>query len=625
MFIVLALIASAAAAVVDASFFIKDKSVKERVRVIVRDVLSVTLVSLAVQKYILKYEHFLDTTGYTNADYVKFFIAALITAAIMVMLYAFVTLKLNVPPKKESKRKKGALALEIFAVVLVFLGCAAYFGTIWGLDAFGNVTGDQLLINLTSPTEGTEASVYTDGFEGPVFTTLLITVIFAIIIFSRVNIGFTKNGETKRIFTVFYKRLICLGLAICCIIGGVNYGVTQYKLEKVWNAYVVKSDMIDSNYADPETANITFPEKKRNLIHIYLESIEVSFLSKELGGYMDENLMPHLTKLAEQGTVFSDTDNKFGGPQIGTGTQWSIASMVNQSSGLPMKAPGMRNAYGTEGHFLPGAYTIGELLEKQGYEQTVMFGASAQFGGLGYYYKTHGNWKVMDYDYVRDNGMLPSKDYKVWWGYEDDKLYEFAKDELTRMYKTGKPFNLTMENADTHRPGGYITPGKETPFESQYANAIWNSDRDVYKFIKWITEQPFYENTTIVLIGDHLSMDTEFFEFYGFTDDYQRRQFNLILNPDPSVASVSDSATKNRLWANWDMFPTIVASIGGRIEGDRLGIGTNLFSGTKTVYEEYGVDKVNKELEKKSVLYNDEILEGEGLKGGRSRTNFVKK
>lgn len=55
------------------------------------------------------------------------------------------------------------------------------------------------------------------------------------------------------------------------------------------------SILYEKNYADPRSIKSTFPEKKRNLIHIYLESMESSFLSKELVGYIDENFMPKLT------------------------------------------------------------------------------------------------------------------------------------------------------------------------------------------------------------------------------------------------------------------------------------------------------------------------------------------
>ena len=101
-------------------------------------------------------------------------------------------------------------------------------------------------------------------------------------------------------------------------------------------------------------------------------------------------------------------------------------------------------------------------------------------------------------------------------------------------------------------------------------------------------------------------MDTDFFK--DFDSDYLRTQYNLILNPAPNVADVDGKNLINRQYANFDMFPTILAGMGVEIKGDRLGIGTNLFSGKKTVFEEYGQDFVNKELEKGSELYNREIL-----------------
>ena len=48
--------------------------------------------------------------------------------------------------------------------------------------------------------------------------------------------------------------------------------------------------------------------------------------------------------------------------------------------------------------------------------------------------------------------------------------------------------------------------------------------------------------------------------------------------------------------------------MGVEIKGNRLGIGTNLFSDEPTVYEEYGFDFVNNELEKKSDFMNNNIL-----------------
>lgn len=324
---------------------------------------------------------------------------------------------------------------------------------------------------------------------------------------------------------------------------------------------------------------------------------------------MDKNLMPELTELAYEGYVFSDNDTKFGGPLQPGGTQWSIASMVNQATGMPMKTPDKPNSYGTKDNFLPGAYTLYDLLKEEGYEQTVMFGASANFGGLRYFFETHGDVKIMDYRYALDNGLIPP-DYKVWWGYEDDKLYEFAKDEITRLYETGKPFNFTMETADTHRPHGYLSPKAPKPYDDQYANVIAYSTSEAVKFVRWIQQQPFYDNTTIVIIGDHLSMDTDFFK--DFDEDYFRTQFNLVLNPAVDETQLDKKVLNNRQFANYDMYPTILRSLGVEIKGDRLGVGTDLFSGEETVIEEYGFEKANTELKKKSEFYNEKIL-GENL------------
>ena len=57
------------------------------------------------------------------------------------------------------------------------------------------------------------------------------------------------------------------------------------------------------------------------------------------------------------------------------------------------------------------------------------------------------------------------------------------------------------------------------------------------------------------------------------------------------------------------MLPTTLSSIGAKIEGERLGFGTNLFSGEKTLTEKYGYEKLNRELEKSSRFYDNTFVE----------------
>lgn len=605
MFILTGTIAAAIISAIEIFAFCRNRSAGKCIHTVIRNIFVINLISIGLLKYVFKYQHFLITDAYGTASFVKFFFLALIVGAVLLFISAFINRYFTFE-SETPKKKAGARFIKVFSVILFTLGALFYFGTVWGKGSYGDVSADQLLINLISPAGGAEDNVYIEGIEGPVFNIMLATSVFCLFVFSNFKIKYSLKQKTAIIFNDLVHRIISLVLALAVFVGGAVYGYQEFNLKQLYYAYFTDSDFIEINYADPRETKITFPEQKRNIIHIYLESMENSYLSKDLGGYMEMNLMPELTELSYEGVTFSDTSNRFGGPLTATGTQWSVASMVNMTTGLPMKVPAEPNAYGTADSFLPGAYTFGEILRDAGYEQTVMIGSDANFGGLTYFFTNHGEYKIMDYRYAIKNGLIP-EDYKVWWGFEDDKLYEFAKEEITRLYETGKPFNFTMETADTHRPGGYLSENAPTPYDDHYANAIAYSSEQTVEFVKWIQQQPFYENTTVVLIGDHLSMDTDFFE--DFDSNYKRTQFNLILNAAPEVADTKSDRFVNRQYANFDMFPTILASMGVEIKGDRLGIGTNLFSDKDTIFEEYGTDKVNMELEKKSDFYNEKILE----------------
>ncbi len=52
-----------------------------------------------------------------------------------------------------------------------------------------------------------------------------------------------------------------------------------------------------------------------------------------------------------------------------------------------------------------------------------------------------------------------------------------------------------------------------------------------------------------------------------------------------------------------DIFPTVLSAMGFSIEGERLGLGTNLFSTRKTLSEELGLKYEFDELSKYSDYY----------------------
>lgn len=58
-----------------------------------------------------------------------------------------------------------------------------------------------------------------------------------------------------------------------------------------------------------------------------------------------------------------------------------------------------------------------------------------------------------------------------------------------------------------------------------------------------------------------------------------------------------------RKFAPFDMAPTILESIGAKLEGSRFGLGTSLFSKEKTLIEKYGTNHINNEFKKEQRFY----------------------
>ena len=110
--------------------------------------------------------------------------------------------------------------------------------------------------------------------------------------------------------------------------------------------------------------------------------------------------------------------------------------------------------------------------------------------------------------------------------------------------------------------------------------------------------QPFYANTTIVISGDHPTMDSDFCE--DVSSDYQRKTYTCILN---SAATRADDTT-TRTFSTMDLFPTTLAAMGCTIDGDQLGLGVNLYSDKETLIEQYGISVMKSKLFGTSKMMN---------------------
>ena len=503
------------------------------------------------------------------------------------------------------------ILLNIFKYICFFIVFLIILSSNWLLTNYGNIKMDELLFYIFVPIKTAERGLINSFIINSLIPSILIAFIIFIISCFIIKIinkysFFELNIEiSKKVFSLNIKKKLLLLLfmlvetsiaifAICVSVSKLNF--FEYIKQQRMN-----SPFIKENYVDTKRNDLIFPDKKRNLIYIYVESLESTYFSKEYGGGVENNLLEPMMDLVEENIHFANNEEFGGGALQISAIGYTSAALVAQTSGLPLKLNGneINSSYGHKS-FLKGAYTLGDILEKEGYNQMFMIGSDKQFGNRDVYFETHGNYDIYDYNTAKEKNKI-SKDYHVWWGFEDSKLFQFAKEEITRLSKENKPFNFTLLTANTHHVGGYLEESCEQRFDDNYSNAIYCTAGQLYEFVSWIKMQDFYDDTVIVIVGDHLSMDPNFFK--DIDPNYQRTVFNLFVN-----SSVVTENTNNRIFTTLDMFPTTLASMGVKIDGDKLGLGTNLFSNKKTIIEEYGFDYVDSEIAKNSLFYNLEFV-----------------
>ena len=507
----------------------------------------------------------------------------------------------------KAKKKVTLVPYKILMITLIIIVALALFlfnASRW-VSHSGIISFEQVIFLLRAPRIGASSKVI-QNFIWDNIPSVIFVVTLAILVFAK---SLKWQRKSQRI-------VLAISITGALVLSGAtwNHVRSELHVQAFLENQRIDSTFIEDHYVAPQDVELVFPEEGRNLIHIYLESIETTFMSTEYGGAFEENLIPELTTLARENVNFSHSE-QIGGAFVTVNSTWTSASMFAQTAGLPLNTPVAADSILTDALLLtyeevalfPSEITtFGEILESQDYRQVLMMGSDATFGGRRYYFTENGNYEIWDYDTAIQLGLIP-EDYYVWWGFEDEHLFSFAQEKLLKLGESAQPFNFTMLTVDTHFEDGFLSEQCEEPFDIQYANVLACSSRMVYEFVRWIQAQPFYDNTTIVITGDHLTMqsfDSDFWEASTALEGYDRTVYHVFIN-----AAIEPKVTNNRLFTTMDFFPTILASLGVEVEGDRLGLGTNLFSTKPTLLEEVGIDEMNSELQRRSAFLENLVLD----------------
>ena len=386
--------------------------------------------------------------------------------------------------------------------------------------------------------------------------------------------------------------ILCLaGLTVFFI-----YSDQRLKVIDYISSQTVETDLFEKYYVMPDIDRIT-AEDPKNLIYIYLESMETTYASADVGGFQkDANYIPNLTGLALENISFSNTD-KLGGFLQVNGTGWTAAATFASMIGAPYLAPTTDVSAGFK-----ALNSFGDILKANGYYLEYICGSDADFSGRRLFLEKQGEYEIMDYQASIDKGYI-DPDYFVWWGYEDENLYRIAQSEITEHAAKGDPFDITILTVDTHYSDGYVCELCGYDYDDQFSNVVKCADNQLGAFIDWCSTQDWYDDTVIVIQGDHPYMRKT--PLVDGVPTEKRATYNCFINTDADKSEVNE---KNRVFTCMDMMPTTLSALGFKIPGDRLGLGTDLFSDTPTLAEELGLDKLDSELNKHSSWYLENIV-----------------
>ena len=419
---------------------------------------------------------------------------------------------------------------------------------------------------------------------------------------------YRKDGKKK-------KTATCLVLSIS-VLGSFSFAIPV--LAKTYNyldigGYLANSKkesvFIDNNYVSPNDVEMIFPEKKRNLVLLTLESMEMTYTDKKKGGFFDDDYLEGLSELALENECFSDGAVLNGATALEY-TDWTVAALFSYSTGLPFKTILGQNNMDTQESFFPNVISLGDILHSQGYDQTFLCGSDASFAGRKLYFQSHGDYTIHDYYTYYGHGYTKAENQ---WGYMDYHLFEFAKDELktkaSAYDESNKPFNFTMLTIDTHfyvgdssHPDGFVCQYCENKYPVQYANVISCSARQATNFVNWFfgkdgnndISDNVRDNTTFVILGDHPTMSSTFCD-EADKAGFERRTYVNFIN-----SAKKRKENTIRKFSHFDIFPTILSSLDVSMSSSHLALGIDLYSGESTYLETNDIDYINTQLLGKS-------------------------
>lgn len=359
----------------------------------------------------------------------------------------------------------------------------------------------------------------------------------------------------------------------CVVIGCL---LTFYYITKVsGNVFIFKERGYSNFYAENYIDVLSEPLKnvqKRNVIVIFVESFNEALRAME-----------------GEDIALQDADSvRFSNFIEGYGQRWTQGALFSALTGVHIhyvsdfwrykkKVKYVRymgemvleadeaNKLGERFEFeTPNIGSVGKLSAKDGYQNLFVQGGHLDFSGTRKFLTANGFLAENIYGLIEIEKELGHIDNKIntFQGYDDRVTFGVFKRKISKL-DAEKPFFAVMFTLDTHI--GYTVGLKEVQKETI---------KNLNDFIVWFKKQAFYDNTTLIILGDHNQM--------GPKVKTGAKIYNAFFNlPDKLKQNIKKERTFNQI----DMFPTLLEIMGYELPTRKAGVGVSLFSGVQTLAE----------------------------------------
>ena len=327
-----------------------------------------------------------------------------------------------------------------------------------------------------------------------------------------------------------------------------------------------------NHYAEPNSKMYGIA-KGRNVIVIHLESFQQFLINYKLN---DKEVTPFLNSLYNSKETYSFA-NFFN--QVGQGKTSDAENMLETST-YGLSQGSLFSILGTDNTF-EGAPAI--LDQSQGYTSAVFHGNSGSFWNRNNVYKNLGYNYFFDSSYYNTDANNLTE-----YGLKDKLLFH---DSIKYLERLQQPFYAKFVTVSNHFP--FALDDQNTSFDkANTSDASINNyfvtahylDQAVQEFFEYLKKSGLYDNSIIVLYGDHYGIsDTRNLKLASLLgkssstwsdfDNTQMQRVPFMIH----IPGTKDGGVQTQYGGEIDVLPTLLHLLG--IDSrDYIQFGTDLFS-----------------------------------------------